>query len=67
MRRIMKVLAAAALMAVLMATYVSPAFAVKPSWASYGGYKVGQTGEPPEYTGANHCTWGNGGDRSGCD
>jgi hypothetical protein len=67
MRRIMKVLAAAALMAVLIATYVSPAFADQPSWASYGGYKVGQTGVHPEYTGANKCTWGNGGDKSGCD
>jgi hypothetical protein len=67
MRRIIKVLAVATLMAVLMATYVSPAFAAQPNWALYGGYKVGQTGEPPEYTGANKCTWGNGGDKSGCD
>jgi hypothetical protein len=67
MRHIIKVLAAAALMAMLMATYVSPAFADKPSWAYYGGYKVGQTGEQPEYTGANKCTWGNGGSKLGCD
>jgi hypothetical protein len=33
MRHIIKVLGAAALMAVLMATYVSPAFADKPTWA----------------------------------
>jgi hypothetical protein len=69
MRHIMKVLAAAALMAMLMATYVSPAFADQPSWALHGGYKVGQTGEPapPEYTGVRKCTWGNGGPKSGCD
>jgi len=66
LKRLIKVLAATALMVMLMVTYVSPAFADKPSWSNYGGYKVGWTGEKPAYTGANGCTWGNGGDRSGC-
>ena len=67
MKRVLKLLVAAALVMVLVASYVSPAFAAKPSWSNYGGYKVGWTGEKPAYTGANDCTWGNGGDRSGCD
>ena len=65
MRRVLLILATAALMVVLAATTVSPAFAQPPEHAGNYGYASGQnkdkSGHPekPEYTGQT-CIFGHG-------
>jgi hypothetical protein len=59
-RRIILVLTAAALMVVLMATTVSPAFA-DAYWKDNPDEKWGYGGEEPRWTGKDGCTWGWGG------
>jgi hypothetical protein len=68
MKRIIKVLVVAALMVVLMAANVSPAFAVREAdlppkgdgkgWGPSHGYASGITGEEPHYGGTDECLQG---------
>jgi hypothetical protein len=56
LRRIIKVLGAMALMVVIMATIVSPAFATHKGSPHYGwGPTHGYAGEEPHYGGTDEC------------